>query len=58
MFFYVTCAVFLWYTKLKVNGMLLKWKLSKLFSENKEANKELDEWLRPTAAIGLQKLQG
>ena len=46
MFFYVSCAVFLWYTKLKVNGMLLKWKLSKLLSENKEANKELDEWMR------------
>lgn len=30
----------------KENGMLLKWRLSKLLSKDKEANKELDEWMQ------------
>ena len=30
---------------LKENGMLLKWKLSKILSKDKEANKDLDEWM-------------
>ncbi len=30
---------------LKENGMLLKWKLSKILSKDKEANKDLDEWV-------------
>ena len=42
---YVNCTVSFFELMLVRDQMLLKWRLSKILERDKEANKELDEWM-------------